>query len=310
MKKKNILVSGSIVYDTIFSLRGKIKEQVVLEDGRLGNQSLMFTAKEKKVFFGGTAGNILYGLGSLGVSPFGVGIVGKDFNEYEKRLKVLHTKPRFKKDLEGYCSSFYAMTDQNGEQIGVFQPGACDTHLNSFSLLETLSKKEIEDMDIAIFSPGTAKSIVNQITEFRNINKKAFVIFDPGQMLSIDFTKDLVLKALRKSTMGIFNETECNILHNKFGLDLNTIFSLGVKFVIETKGKDGSVLYEFENNTLKQTPIKGLPVKKVIDPTGAGDAYRSGLIYGIASNKSIKEAMQIGSKLGAACVKAKGGQTY
>ncbi|HYC34309.1 MAG TPA: PfkB family carbohydrate kinase, partial [Candidatus Paceibacterota bacterium] len=127
--RNNILVSGSLTYDTIFGLQGKIKEQIVLDNGKLGNQSLMFTGREKQVYFGGTGGNIAYGLGKLGIPSFLVSVVGQDFDIFEKHLKKLGVKLRVKKVKDQYCSTFYAMTDENGEQIGVYQGGCSDKHL-------------------------------------------------------------------------------------------------------------------------------------------------------------------------------------
>ena len=126
------------------------------------------------------------------------------------------------------------------------------------------------------------------------------------KMLMINFTKELITEALRFSDMLIVNEVEMLHLKKKFGFDLEAIFLAGIKYVIETKGANGSVLY----TDGYEIGVKAVKVKKVVDPTGAGDAYRAGLIHALLHGKSIPDGMRIGSQLGALCVQTSGGQTY
>jgi adenosine kinase len=309
-KSPVILVSGSLVFDTIFELNSAISDQVAIENGKVSKQNLMFTAEEKEIYFGGTAGNICYGLGLLKEPSFVFSAVGKDFDDYEIQIKNNGGILKGIKDPKGYTATYFGMTDIKKEQLGIFQPGAYGKNINSLSLIKNFSEEELKSIKCAIFAVGTAKSIAKQIIEFRKVNKEAFTILDPGQMLAIDFTEELLKKSLKNSDILIVNDTEANILHNKFKFDLKRIFSLGVRYIIETKGEEGSVLYELENNEILETKIKSPKVKKVLDPTGAGDAYRAGIIYGIVNDLDIKESMILASKLGAECVKHRGGQTY
>lgn len=303
-----VLVSGSLVFDTIFDLENSIGEQIVLEKGKISKQNLMFTAKEKQVYFGGTAGNICYGLQNLDSQSIAVSVVGRDFGEYQKHLKHLGVIDRVFKDEKAYTATFYAMSDTKREQIGIFQGGAYLKHVDDLSFSRLLKSSDWSKIKVGIFSAGTAKSIVSGLREFKK-NKKnnALSIFDPGQIFVWQFTKELLLEALKNSDVFIANDTEFAHLKNKFGIKIDDLFSFGLKFAIETKGGDGSVLYQ--PNT-KPLLVKALKVKKVIDPTGAGDAYRAGLISGILEGKSLIESMKIGSKLGALCVQTLGGQTY
>ncbi|MES2224060.1 MAG: PfkB family carbohydrate kinase [Patescibacteria group bacterium] len=309
-KHPSILVSGSLVFDTIFELQSAIKDQVRIENGIAGKQNLMFTAKEKQVYFGGTGGNICYGLGLLKQSSFALSAVGKDFASYSAWLEMSNAEFRGKIDEAGFTATFFGMTDTSKDQLGIFQGGSYNKHVASLSLTSNFSNKELEQIKCAIFSPGTAKSIAKQIAEFRKINSEAFTIFDPGQMLAIDFTPELLIKSLKNSDILILNDTEFSYLKNSFGIDIEKIFSLGVSYIIETKGADGSILYEKEDESIRETKIKSPKVKKVLDPTGAGDAYRAGIMYGIVNDLDIKESMTLASKLGAECVKHRGGQTY
>lgn len=305
-----VLVSGSLVFDTIFELGSAIKDQVRVENGTAVKQNLMFTAKEKEVYFGGTAGNICYGLGLLNQNSFVLSSVGKDFASYNTWLENNKAEFRGKIDENSYTATFFGMTDTDKDQLGIFQGGAYSKHVNSLSLAKSFSDKELKRVICAIFSPGTARSIAKQISEFRKINSDAFVILDPGQMLAIDFTKELLEKSLKSADILVLNDTEFEYLKKNFGFDIERIFALGVSYIIVTLGAEGSILYEKEDESIRETKVKSPKVKKVLDPTGAGDAYRAGIIYGIVNDLDIKESMTLASKLGAECVKHRGGQTY
>lgn len=309
-KKTQVLVSGSLVFDTIFELQSAVKNQVRIDNGIAGKQNLMFTAKEKQVYFGGTGGNICYGLGLLNQTSFVLSSVGKDFASYSAWLEMHNVKFRGKTDATGYTATFFGMTDTDKDQIGIFQGGTYNKHVNSLSVSDNFSKTELSQIKCAIFSPGTAKSITKQITEFRKINAEAFTIFDPGQMLAIDFTSDLLTKSLKSADILILNDTEFEYMKKNFKLNIEKIFELGVDYIIETKGADGSTLYEKDEESIVETKVKTPKINKVVDPTGAGDAYRAGIIYGIVNDLDIQESMRLASKLGAECVKHRGGQSY
>ncbi len=301
-----VLISGSLVFDTLFDLVNPIRDQIVIKDGKPGKQNLMFGANEKKVYFGGTAGNIAYGIASLKGKALVASVVGKDFGDYAKQLKKKGLESRILVEKDGYTATYYGMSDPNKEQVGIFQGNAYYKHVE-MPISKLLKSSDWKDIGVAIFSPGTAKSITNHLKEFRKkAPKNALAIFDPGQMLMVDFTENFLDVALSHADMLILNDTELSHLKKHFGFTLEKIFALGTKYVIETRGAEGSTLHEIN----KRTDIKALKVKKVVDPTGAGDAYRAGLMHGIISGKTLVESMRIGSRLGALCVQFPGGQTY
>ncbi len=307
-QSKRVLVSGSVVYDTIFSLHGNIQDQIVLENGKLGHQNLMFTGKEKKVFFGGTGGNIVYGLSKLGVLPYLVSAVGKDFGEYKDYLKG-KAELKVLEDKSGYTSVFYAMTDEAGEQIGVFQTGVYAKRVEKLALSSLLSATELSKVEVGIFAAGTAKSIASQMTELRKVNKNAIIIFDPGQMLGIDFTKSLLEKVLKVADIVIVNDVEQKILETKFGFGFEKVFKKGVKKIVVTEGSLGSSLYTHGEGKIEKVFVKAKTVK-VVDPTGAGDAFRAGFIDALLKGKTEKQMLEAGNALGAKCVQKFGGQGY
>ncbi len=306
-QNKTVLVTGSITFDTVFGLTTPIRDQVVVKDGKASKQNLMFNALDKTVYFGGTAGNIAYGLGLLRKPSIMVSVAGKDFGEYKQRLEERGTDARVLIDKSRYTATFYGMTDPRGEQIGVFQGNAYHNSLKKVSLKKILTKSDWDNIAIGIFAAGTAESINRDLTDFKKLApKNSLSIFDPGQMLMISFTRPLALKAIKNCDMLILNDTELSHLRNKFNITLEDIFKMKVKYVIETKGSEGSTLHE-QN---RKTDVKALKIKKSVDPTGAGDAFRAGLISGLIDGKSITDSMRIGSILGAKCVETKGCQTY
>ncbi len=310
-KKKNnkkALVVGSVVIDTLFDLSSNIRDHINVKDGVLGVQNLMFTAQNKKEYYGGTAANISYGLGLLKQKPILVSVVGKDFAlNFEKHLEKIGVDLRVREDKNEFTANFYGMSDTKKEQIGVFLPNVYGKYVESIPLSKILTKKDFSQIEVAIFSAGTSKSITNHIVEFKKKAKKGSIaIFDPGQILMSTYNKTMLKKSLEHADILIGNEVEIAQIKNYFEFSFEEIFKLGVSNIIETQGEKGSILY-----TPKESKkIPAIKVKKVVDPTGAGDAFRAGFIYGLLNNFKIEEAMKMGAKLGSRCIQCSGGQNY
>ncbi len=310
--EKTALVVGSVAFDVIFDIRGKIQDEILVEEnGKLGKQNLMFTAKDKKHFFGGTGGNISYGLGILDVKPLLFSVAGKDFKgEFENHLKNNGVDLRVDVKKDGHTASFYGMSDDLRQQIGVYQPNAYG-EVDETPLSKTLSKKDFESVGVAIFSAGTGKSIYNHMKELRNkLGKKCIFIFDPGQVISVFYDKKLLEDTLKLTDIFIGNEIEFKQLESILGYGVDKLLKSGLRAVIQTLGEKGSIIYEMENNECKKTHISVVKAKKVVETTGAGDAYRAGLIYGLLNGMDLESACKIGAKLGAKNVETIGGQAY
>jgi len=302
-----ILVSGSVVYDTIFRLTTPIRDQIIVSKDKVYNQNMMFSGSEKTVHFGGTGGNIAYGLSILGANPILVSGAGKDFGEYADHLSNRGVDCRVSIDKRAYTSVFYGMTDTKNEQIGVFQANSYYKLIDKNNVSSFFKENELRSISLAIFSPGKAESILRDLKEFNKFaDKDAFVIVDPGQMIKIDFTKKILLEAVSLANMLILNEQEAYFMKNIFGVTHEMLFKKGLQYLIVTYGEKGSTLFK-KNDSVK---ISSSKAKKVVDVTGAGDAYRSGLIYEIVCGGSIEDGMKKGSILGASCVESSGGQNY
>ncbi|MDO8594197.1 MAG: PfkB family carbohydrate kinase [bacterium] len=292
----------------IFGIHGKIQDEILVDkDGKLGRQNLMFTAKSREHFFGGTGGNISYGLGLLGKKPMLFSLAGKDFKgEFETHLTKSGVDNHVAVDEKGWTAIFYGMSDELGQQIGVYQPNAYEK-VHTLPLSKTISAKYFKDIGVAIFSAGTGMSILRHMKETRGkCGKGTTIIFDPGQVISIFYDKKLLEETLALADIFIGNEVECKQLQAILGYTHDKLLAKGLSAVIETLGEKGSIIYEHG----KTTRITAVKAKKVVETTGAGDAYRAGMIARLLEGKSLKEACAFGSKIAALSVAYRGGQTY
>lgn len=276
-KRDKILVCGSIVIDVI--------------------------SGEK--FYGGTGGNIAYGLGQLGVSPILFSLVGKDFNiDYGKHLKNLGVDLNVSVDKMKDTANFsYSILDQ-GIANGVWSPNVYK-NIDKLSLIKTISDKKLKDVTIAIFSPGSPESTYKHLKEFKSKNQKALTIFDPGQMISF-YSKKQFVDCATLADLTILNDYEYKEISKTLKKDLVSYFKNLNKIIIKTKGDKGSEIF-INNKIIK---VKAVIPKKVYDTMGAGDAYRSGMLYKLIKGKTLKEACEFGAITASINVSHIGCQSY
>lgn len=311
--RSKVLVVGSIVFDIIFAIHGDIKDRIPLKSGKIETINLMFTARNKEVYYGGTAGNIAYGLGLLGEKPLMFSVVGKDFRgEYSKHLENLGVELKvFYPKKGGFTSNFYGISDEKYQQMGIFQPNVYYDYIDEIRLNEVLSEKEFNSVKVAIFSPGTAISTRNHMLEVnKRTEGKATVIFDPGQEVPTSYDDVLLKECLGLADIVIGNEVEIAQIKSIFGFSVNDIFGQGVNYILETMGEKGVRIYLKEDSRVVSKVISAKKVKRVVETTGAGDAFRAGLVYGLVNSKSIEESCKIGTMVGAKSVEEYGGQGY
>lgn len=303
--RNRALVVGSVAYDVIFDIHGQIKNNIVVEAGKAGRQNLMFTAKTKQQHYGGAGANIAYGLGLLGVKPILFSSVGKDFKpDFHKHLKSHGVDVRVHIEKKNWTATFYGMSDDVREQIGVWQPNAHDM-LDSVSIADTLDKKTLQSVSVAIFH-GQPSVPLRHMRDVRKIlGKNVTIIFDPGQNMTL-YDKTALETCLSFADILILNDVEFSQALKILHCQREDIFKFGPRTIIETKGEEGSVVYEWG----KITSIPARKVSKVVEATGAGDAYRAGLIYGLLEGVDLASACRIGAYLGAKNVETRGGQNY
>jgi len=261
----NILVFGSIVYDRIMDFPGLFKDYILPD--QIHNLNVSFVVREFKETFGGAGANIAYNLYLLGEKSVLCGAVGKDFDKYKNHFNNINLAG-VKIYSQEYTASAYIITDKNDNQITGFFPGA----MKHKSRIPNFNKK-----DLVIISPANPVEMLDLVDKCQK--KNVSFIFDPGQQV-IQFTKNQLRYALKSASIYIVNDYELSLTKKITGYSLDAI-KQAAGILITTLGSKGSVIEINYNNELGRFKIPAAEVKQVKDPTGAGDAYRAGLIKGI-----------------------------
>ena len=261
-----IVVTGSVAYDYLMSFPGKIHEQFI--EGSLENISLSFLVDSMKRQRGGVAANIAYTMGLLGSKPSVLAAVGEDFESYRRMLEGhgVDTQPMIVIE-DDYCASFFCTTDTMQNQIASFYPGAM-AHAHTLSLADHAA-----DAELVIISPNDPVAMTNYAEECRQSGTR--FIYDPSQQ-TIRFTGEELIQGFNGCYLLAVNDYEFTLIQNKTGLSEDKIRSM-VGGLLITHGKEGSTL-SIDGETYR-FPV--VPPKQVVEPTGAGDAFRAGLLRGM-----------------------------
>ncbi len=296
----NILVSGSLAYDRIMDFPGKFSDHILPEKVHVLN--VCFMINDLKENFGGTAGNIAYTLSLLGESPTIIATAGRDFELYRNWFKNNKISTENIKIIdEELTAGAYITTDKSDNQITAFNPGAMK--FGSSYDFESVA----HDDTVAIISPGNLDDMYN----FSNIykQKKIDYIFDPGQSLPA-WTKERLIEMIDGSKIFICNDYELQLTQDKTSMTIDDILEK-TEILVQTKGEYGSVVILKEHGKIKSIDIPVAKVDSVKDPTGAGDAYRAGLIKGFfLSDNDIMHAAKIGAVTAAYSVEVYGPQNF
>jgi adenosine kinase len=246
--------------------------------------------------FGGCAGNIAYNLQLLKEEPLIMATVGHDFEPYAQWLSQCGISTRYIKNLEDqYTGQAYITTDEDDNQITAFHPGAMNfSHLN-----EVPATAEI---NIGIVSPDGKLGMQQHAEQFAELGIP--FIFDPGQGMPM-FDGEELLKMLDLANYATFNDYESELMQQSTGLTLEQIAEK-VDALIITLGSKGSKIY----TRGECIDIPAANPKQVMDPTGCGDAYRAGLLYGLMNDFDWPVTGRIASLLGAIKIEHNGTQNH
>ena len=291
----NILICGSMAYDSIMVFNDYFKNHILPD--QIHKLSVAFYVPELKRNFGGTAGNIAYNLSLLNTSALIMATVGEDFQTYVERLSKQEINQDYIKIIpDTLTAQAYITTDLDDNQITAFHPGAMtQSHKNSINSIT-------ENIDLAIIAPDGKDGMVQHASEC--IKKNIPFLFDPGQGLPM-FDKDELMLFIDQAKYIALNDYELQLILDKTKITLKELAD-SVDALIVTKGSQGSVIYS-QNEIIN---IDAIPVKTPVDPTGCGDAFRAGLIYGIVNNFNWEKSGQLASVMGAIKINHKGGQNH
>ena len=290
-----ILVSGSLAIDRIMTFPGRFGDHIMPD--RLHQINLSFTVDGFNAYFGGTAGNIAYSLAMLGQTPRLIAAIGHDYRDYFTRLadNGIPTDDVRIVDDEATASAFI-VTDLSDNQITGFNPGAM---------------KQPAGFDFTQVDPSDAINIVSpgNLTDMANFTAGAaqagiYTIFDPGQSLPAWDAEGLT-NCIRNSDLLIANDYEMALITERTGLDESGLLEL-TGALVTTLGEQGTRITTADG----QVVVPCVPTDNVVDPTGAGDAFRGGFILGLTRQEGLERAAQIGSACAHFVIQQPGTQEY
>jgi adenosine kinase len=296
------LICGSIAYDTIMSFEGRFAEQILPEQIHILNVAFLVPHMRRE--FGGCAGNIAYNLKLLQGDPYIMATVGGDAGPYFDQLNKFNISTEFVRKIpDAFTAQAMITTDRDNNQITAFHPGAMsESHLNSVLTASLALKSTPKAIQLGIVAPDGRDGMLIHAQQF--VDAQIPFIFDPGQGLPMFDSNDLNT-FIEQATYIAVNDYEGEMLSHKTGLPLAQI-AKRVKALIVTKGIQGSEIYT--DGQVIHIPV--VSVEKPVDPTGCGDAFRAGLLYGIENQLDMETTGRLGSLMGAIKIASQGPQNH
>jgi adenosine kinase len=288
------LICGSIAYDNIMVFRDQFKKHILADQIHILN--VAFLVPDLRREFGGTAGNIAYNLRLLDENPLIMATVGRDAGSYRARLAELGLSDRHVLVLEDqYTAQAFITTDIDDNQITAFHPGAMShSHLNRIA--DAPSARQ------GIVSPDGRQGMVEHVADFAAAGIP--YIFDPGQGLPM-FSGPELLGMIDGAACLAVNDYEARIVEQKTGKRVEEIAAL-VDCVVVTRGGEGATVWSRGS----RQDVPAVKAAALVDPTGCGDAYRAGLLYGMARGWEWIRSARLASVMGSIKIAHRGGQNH
>lgn len=288
------LICGSLAFDTIMVFPDRFARHILADQAHM--LSVCFTVGEMRREWGGCAGNIAYNLKALGGEPVVMATLGKDGGEYRERLAGLGIGIDGVRDVpEMFTAQAFIITDLDDNQITAFHPGAMgrshDNHVD-----------DVDGTGIGIIAPDGREGMLEHAAQFHAA--KIPFIFDPGQAMTL-FDGEELLRMVDAASVVTLNDYEARLLEERTGLALPAI-ATRVDALIVTMGGEGSVIH-VDGETMR---IGIAHADALVDPTGCGDAYRAGLLYGMANGWDWQRTGQLAATLGALKIGSRGAQNH
>lgn len=285
---------GSIAYDTIMVFPDRFRHHLLADQLHILN--VCFLTPEMRREFGGTAGNIGYNLKLLGEEPLVMATVGEDIQPYLERFGELGIPTRLFTRVPGqFTAQAFITTDLDDNQITAFHPGAMN-HSHKNHVTPELGAR------LAIIGPDGKEGMLQHARECAA--SVVPFLFDPGQGLPM-FSGEEIREFLRLADYVAVNDYEGKLLEEKTGRKLE-LLAREVKALVCTLGANGSLIFAAG----KRHEVPCVRADAVVDPTGCGDAYRAGLLYGIARGWDWDSIGKLGALMGALKIARRGGQNH
>jgi len=289
-----LIVTGSIAFDYLMQFPGKFTEHILAD--HLQRVSLSFLVDSMDKRRGGCAPNIAYTLALLGERPYLFATAGQDFREYDEWLQAagvdtshVHHVP------DKFTASFFCSTDTENNQIASFYIGA-------MANASELSLRTVHEPGLVVISPNDPAAMVQYAEECRAMGVP--FIFDPGQQCA-RLSGDELRDGISGARLVICNDYEFELVRQKTGMGEADVLQQATALVI-TRGEDGCSVYESPS----RVDIAAITPHRIVDPTGVGDAFRGGLMKGMALGKSFKESAQLGTIAATYALEHLGGQSH
>ena len=286
------LICGSLAYDTIMVFQDQFKNHILPDKVHILNVAFLVPRMRKE--FGGCAGNIAYNLRLLGGDPLPMATVGQDFGPYRKHFESCGVRLDCVREIEDlYTAQAFITTDLDDNQITAFHPGAmmrsAENHV-----------RDVADAEFGIVAPDSREAMLQHAGEFAE--RGVPFIFDPGQAMPL-FNGEEFRALIEQAQYVTVNDYESQLLQQRTGWSEKQIAER-VNAYIVTRGPNGSLIH-----TARQTvEIPPAHERRVSDPTGCGDAYRAGLIFGIMKGMDWATTGRIASLMGALKIEHPGTQ--
>lgn len=294
------IICGSIAYDTIMTFDGRFQDQILPDQIHILNVAFLVPSMRRE--FGGCAGNIAYNLKLLGGDPLVMATVGADADPYLQRLDTLGiSRSHVKKMDDAFTAQAMITTDMANNQITAFHPGAMNhSHLNRVA--DCIKNLGPTNSHFGIVAPDGRIGMWEHCHQFAEAGIP--FIFDPGQGLPM-FNGQELLDLVKLASFVAVNDYEGEMLCQRTGLSLERLAG-EVKALIVTKGAQGAEIYAGGKSFL----IPAVKPEKIIDPTGCGDAFRGGLLFGLENNFDWESTGRLASLMGSIKIAHQGPQNH
>lgn len=288
------LICGSIAFDTIMVFQDQFKNHILPEQVHILNVS--FLVPELRRNFGGCAGNIAFNLRMLGGDGLPMATVGEDFPPYARWMEEQGVSQTAIRMIPGtFTAQAYITTDQDDNQITAFHPGAMNSaHENRVG--------DVTGITLGMVSPDGRQGMLDHAAQFAEAGIP--FVFDPGQGMPM-FDGDDLNRFVDQASYLAFNDYEAKLMQERTGKSPEQL-AREVDAVVVTRGGQGSTIYTRGRNYA----IPSAPARQLVDPTGCGDAYRAGLLYGLQHDLDWEVTGRIASLLGAIKIEHSGTQNH